>query len=201
MNPMRSLQKLLFLLLVFAFESSAFAFSIWGRTTDDSVCDLGPRTTERISQRQLIPARSPDEALIYERLITKRIIDNCRNGQVLILHTDHSDHIDERALPEVSKGFCTAAGISRTNMPSVDEISGAPRVGFEIKCTITKFKEATESYLAAESKRSTDSMLQEAYRVIDQRNAQGGNPDSASSKPDCSKITMATIFFGGSGCK
>ena len=197
---MPALLRFLLPFLMLSLGSQSFAFSIWGRATDDGVCDLGPRTAERVAQRQLIPARSPNEALIYERLISKRIIDHCKNGQVLILHTDSTIYIDERALPEVAKAFCAVADISRTNIPGTDEISGAPRTGFEFKCTITKFKQATDSYVSAESKLSTEAMLQEAYRVIDQRNANSGATDSAN-KPDCSKITMATIFFGGGGCK
>lgn len=198
---MRTLLRFLLLLLMLSLGSQSFAFSIWGRATDDGVCDLGPRTAERIAQRQLIPARSPNEALIYERLISKRIIDHCKNGQVLILHTDSAIYIDERALPEVAKAFCAVADISRTNIPGTEEISGAPRTGFELKCTITKFTQTAESYASAESKLSTEAMLQEAYRVMDQKKiANSGATDSAN-KPDCSKITMATIFFGGGGCK
>lgn len=198
---MRHLLKLVLFAVTATLGSHSFAFSIWNRATDDSVCDLGPRTTERIAQRQLIPARSPNEALIYERLISKRVIDNCKDGQILILHTNHSDQIEERALPEVAKSFCTVADIVRTSVPNNDQFSGTPQVGFELKCKITKFSQATESYSAAESKLSTDSMLQEAYRVVDQKNSSSENTGSASNKPDCTKINMATVFFGGNGCK
>jgi hypothetical protein len=196
-------RKLFLLWLVATAAPEVYAYSIWGHATDDSVCDLGPRTTERIAQHQLIPAHSPNEFTIYRRLIAKRVIDNCKNGQVLLLHTDDSTNMEESILPEVSKQFCTASKVSRTNLPSVEGISGTQQIGFELKCVIAKYQEATEAYLASESKISTDSMLQAAYQFSDQKNEKkDAATNSELTKPDCSKITMATVFFGGSGdCK
>jgi hypothetical protein len=187
--------------VLFALSTPTFAFSIWGHPTDNSVCDLGPRTIERIDQRQYVPLSAPNVANIYGRLVSRRIIENCQNGQVLILNTVQGDQIDETVFAEVSKTFCTVSNITRTSIQTTSRISGQLQNGFEVRCKITKFESAKSYFDDAESKISTDTLLQEALRRDDQgQQGNSGSSTNANNK-DCSKLTMASVLFGGGGCR
>ena len=193
------MRALLQICLVTGFCVSAVdsrAWSIWDRATDDSVCDMGPRTLSRIAQRQFIPGRAPNQGEIYTRLTLQQALEHCRDGQQLLLHTDGTVIVlNEQVLPEVAKTLCLAAEITRTLVPSVSEIGGERMTGFELKCRISKFAQAKEALAAKEKQLSTDTMLREAYEHLD---AERRGASQQTADPLCSlgRSVGSNVFCG-----
>ena len=180
-----------------------------GGATDDSVCDLGRSTTQRISRRQWIPPNSPRHNEIYIRYVTARILENCKDGQQLILGSPgRVQSLDEPVLSEVAKTFCKVSEIQRHAAPTKSEFSGETDPGFELKCQISKFTQANEAHQAREREKTTEAVLIEEQQkdvALRAPREQGGDVsgrwlDKTLSKEGCGKLGWGTIFGGGGNC-
>lgn len=173
--------------LLLSIPSAAHAWCLGKNcVTDDSVCDLGHTTTDRLAAKTFVWARAPRGIEIYTRLATKEILDNCANGQQLILHSDGTLSIDRPILSEVAKSFCRVADIVTVAGPS----------GFESKCVISKWDQARHSYLEREAKISTAQMLKEDNEPPVRTPAAPADigAKSRDSSPECGKWTLGAIF-------
>lgn len=180
-----------------------------GGATDESVCDMGRSTTERISRRQWIPPSSPRHNEVYVRYIAARILENCKDGQQLILGSPGDvQSLDEPVLSEVAKTFCKVSEIQRSAVPTKSESTGEMRPGFELKCQISKFTQANEAHQAREREKTTEAMLIEEQQkdvALRAPREQGGDVsgrwlDKTLTKEGCGKLGWGTIFGGGGNC-
>ncbi|MCK7499539.1 MAG: hypothetical protein MZW92_60930 [Comamonadaceae bacterium] len=126
---MRSTTLFIAFLVALLVGEPAHAWTIIpGGVTDDSVCDLGRSSTERIGRRQWIPPDSPRNVELYVRYIAARILENCKDGQQLILGSPGKvQSLDEPALSEVAKTFCKVSEIQRSAAPTKSESTGEMR--------------------------------------------------------------------------
>ena len=109
-----------------AFSSQAMAFSVWGRPTDDFVCDFSPWTSSKLTQKTNVPDGISDEEAIYVRLALRVAASNCKDGQVLILHSALGSDFDSRIF-YVGESFVPCRRRERENRPIRD------RQTFEVK--------------------------------------------------------------------
>jgi hypothetical protein len=173
--------------------SSAHAVSLAGRATDDSVCDLSPLTTYRLTRKVFVPAGTSRVTEIYTRLALQFITTQCKNGQTLILHSDLGNSDDERSFRDVTGEVCSLAG--------VDQETAASREyphAFQIKCKLLKVQEAKDRLAVAEKVQTVEQMIQERAPV--QRDS---DMDDDSEKPkDCGeKITFGSLIGLGGRCR
>jgi hypothetical protein len=180
-----------------------------GGATDESVCDMGRSTTERISRRQWIPPSSPRHNEIYVRYIVVRILENCKDGQQLILGSPGDvQSLDEPVLSEVAKTFCKVSEIQWSAVPTKSESTGEMRPGFELKCQISKSTQANEAHQAREREKTTEAVLIEEQQkdvALRAPREQGGDAsgrwlDKTLTKEGCGKLGWGAIFGGGGNC-
>lgn len=192
--PMKHSRAIHFIALVFCafLTSTANAVSLSGKATDDSVCDLSPLTSYRLGTKTFVEAGTQLSDQIYTRLALRFITQRCKNNQVLILDSDDGSAFDAKYFREVSNHVCTIADVARVPNGTAEYPNG-----FQIKCRIAKMQEATDWLSSAESAKSTETMIAEGAPKHSPAQNRPSQPDSK----DCSKINMATVFFGGGGCR
>lgn len=188
-------QSILIALIVLATMSNAKAVSLNGRTQDDSVCDLSPYTTDRLSQRTFVAAGTPDLEEIYARLAMRFIVGACRTGQILILHTDDGSRYEDRYFTEVATRLCGTSMIEREAIPTVEE----PHA-FRIKCRIIHLKAAADWLRSSEKSQSTETLITKGTRPA--RKDETNDDDKASaSKTRCDRgITFGALLGISGGC-
>ncbi|GAB2855869.1 hypothetical protein GCM10027277_25570 [Pseudoduganella ginsengisoli] len=190
---------MLYVMLIAAsvmFSERAQAVSLAGRATDESVCDLSPLTNYRLTRKIFVPARTRGLSEIYARLALQFVTTECKNGQLLILHTEYGNSDDDGAFRLVSQELCNVADIQREATPTADYPNS-----FQIKCRIQKMQAAKQRLAAAEAKESTEEMIRtrSPWMTSSQQ-----APDSSSEQDK--KKCPATISFGqllgigGGGC-
>ena len=187
------LRLICFLMIVnlcVVFAQNANAVSLSGKATDDSVCDLSPLTSYRLATKTFVEAGTQHSDQIYLRLALRFVTRNCKNNQSLILDSEDGDSFDTKYFKEVANNLCVVANVTRIPTGTAEYPNA-----FQIKCSIAKIEEAAEWLSSAEKVKSTEAMISEGAPKHSQ------TATSSAGKPDCSKTTMATIFFGGSGCK
>lgn len=173
--------------------SPSFAWCLAGRScaTDDSVCDMGRNTTHILSRKTFVWVRANRKVEIYQRLAAAEILNWCRDGQVLMLHSDGSLGLDRSVLPELGKRFCRVADIVSTTIPP---LSGEDP-GFEIKCTISKMEEAGRFFREREALISTAQMIEEDNKSPVGVSGGSLQDDRASgSSNDCEKWSLGMVF-------
>jgi hypothetical protein len=171
-----------------------------GKTTDASVCDLGPNTARFLSSQVLVPASaaSTDKVAAYVRLAGAFITGHCSNGQMLILHGSTDVESDSPALEEVANSSCVVADIRRSEGQTSD---GPYTYGtFEFRCTIQKLDAFRAKLTELEAKDPLEGLKARLANA-----AQPGNPlpkggAAPAAKSDCSKLTLGSIVQGGT-CK
>lgn len=198
---MAAVLRIVAMFVVVAAHATTFATALRsGRTTDASVCDLGPDTSFVISSKVLIPAsvRSDLQAQAYLRVATKFIADSCANAQTLIVRSEDSISPDPQYLPEVAARACVVADIQRTNITS--QVDEREEHGFELRCVITKLDTLKTEVAERERTSPTDAFLAK----LQQQAAASGSGESPAPgqapKKNCSKMTLASILTGGN-CK
>lgn len=198
---MAAFLRIVAMFVVLAAHATAFAVALRsGRTTDASVCDLGPDTSFVIGSKVLIPAavRTDIQAEAYLRVATKFIADHCANAQTLIVRSEDSSSPDPRYLPEVAARACVVADIRRTNITSrVDE---REEHGFELRCIITKLEALKSEVMERERTSPTDAFLARLQQQAVAGSSGGAPAPGPANKKDCGKMTLASILTGGS-CK
>lgn len=181
---------------ILTFAASAHAVSLAGRTTDDSVCDLSPLTSYRLSMKNLIVAGTQNLDQIYERLSLRFITRNCKNNQTLILDSDDGNQLDLRYFRNISNRLCTISGIERVANGTAENPNG-----FQIKCKIVKLDEATKWLKEAEAVKTTENLVTESEPRNSASSSSGSSGASTSTREDCNKLTYTSIFIGGGGCR
>ena len=140
--------------MLLACVSNAGAVSLSGKPTDDTVCDLAPNTTHWLGQRTFVPARTPKLDAIYSRLAMHFIVETCRHGQTLILHSDDGSNLDARYFTLVGTTLCGAANLVREPAATAEETHA-----FRIRCRISRMGEARAWLNQVEARESTQEML------------------------------------------
>src|SRR5689334_11756459 len=113
--------KILSIPLLLCFASfDANAVSLTGRPTDDSVCDLSPLTNYYLGKKPFVEAGTMNVADIYARLALRFITTHCRNNQILILHSEIGDAIDDRSFRTVVAELCNQADVQRESEATSD---------------------------------------------------------------------------------
>lgn len=170
-----------------------------GKTTDASVCDLGPDTTTFLGQQVLVPATANgnDKISAYVRLAGAFVAEHCSNGQLLLLQGSTDLPSDGPALNEVASSSCMVADIRR----SEGRASNGPYTygTFELKCPISKLEQFRAKLQGLEAQ---DPMTALKARLAAAGSAPPGGAASTSKpeKKDCDKATLGTLLLGGS-CK
>lgn len=180
----------------------AWCFADRNCATDNSVCDMGSNTTERLGSKTFVSAKAPRKVEIYQRLAYREIVDHCTNGQVLILRSDGSLSIDSPVLNEVANRVCTVAAVERTPVQSRDPMSKETLNGFELRCRISKLYQFREDLREIEAKESTDQLLAEGNRQVEANRTARVDvlPTKPSSQnPECGKVGWG-VFLGGGKC-
>ena len=170
-----------------------------GKTTDTSVCDLGPNTTHFLASQTLIPAvaQSKDKIAAYVRLAGTFVTDHCSNGQLLILHGSTDVESDAQALDEVANSSCRVADIRR----SEGQASDGPYTytTFELRCTISKADQFKTKLREIESQDPMDALKARLAGAASRADA-STRSEPTTGKKDCGKLTLGTLMQGGS-CK
>lgn len=179
------------------FAAQAWCFGPRGCVTDDSVCDMGRNTTRLLDSQTFIWSENPRKNEIYTRLSINQVLEHCKEGQQLVLHSDGELSRDDSVLSNVAKTFCLVAGISRSPVHAVDRMTGKALVGFESKCIISKMEEARASYLEKEKQISTATLIEEGNRnpaanaparVLDTSSR------TAANRPECNRIGIGSLL-------
>lgn len=179
-------------LFLVAVGHEASSWSLSGKATDESVCDLSPLTSYRLASKTFVEAETRRSDEIYARLALRQITQNCRNGQLLVLDSEDGDAFDARYFNNVAARVCAVADIKRV-------ATGTSRYpeAFQVRCVILKAKEAAEWLAYAEATESTEAMIAEGAPPKTRSTSEAGQ----GSRNDCDRRpTFASIFFGG-GCK
>lgn len=178
------------------FRTDVHAVSLAGRATDESVCDLSPMTNYRLTRKVFVPARTSRVSEIYARLALQYVTAECKNGQILILHTEYGRADDDSSFRQVSQELCNISEIQREPTPTADYPHS-----FQIKCRIQKMQDAKERLAAAEAKQATDEMIRTRSPWLgSQQQADDGVEQSG--KKECpKKLTVGQVLFGlGGNC-
>ncbi|WP_256081040.1 hypothetical protein [Massilia sp. YIM B04103] len=176
----------------FCINSSAYAVSLSGRPTDDSVCDLSPMTNYHLSQKTFVPAGTMHVSDIYGRLAIKFVIKECKNSQLLILHSDIGIDEDERSFRTVTSELCGAASVQREPATTREY-----PYAFQVKCRISKIQEATKRLVAAESEKSVEAMIAENAPPGRQNDEQVEQQEPRNK--ECGKLGFGTVILGLGG--
>ncbi len=196
---LRAATVLAFLVMSFAQAAHAVALRL-NKATDDSVCDLTHDTNYVLGQRTLVPAvaSSKDQIDAFFRLAGEFVATKCRNGQILMLQGSSSSNTDVRSLTAVAEASCAVASITRTetSIPFGDRALPA----FDLRCTILKHDELVSRLNELEKTDPMESLKSRMFEAV--KRAEGSAPSGPNgvAKKDCGKVTLATLFGGGS-CK
>jgi hypothetical protein len=169
-----------------------------GKTTDASVCDLGPNTTRFLSSQVLVPAvaSSKDKVAAYVRLAGLFITEHCASGQILILHGAADVDSDRPALEEVANSSCRVADIQKSEGQASD---GPYTYGtFELRCSITKLDEFKARLRSAEAQDPLEQLKGRLAAAA--RNSGSSDRKAPAQEKDCQKVTLGTLIQGGN-CK
>lgn len=180
--------------LIFTFTvSSVQAVALAQKPTDDSVCDLSTMTTYRLSQRTFVEARTRDENIIYARLALRFITSHCKNGQLLLLHSEDGIAFDDQYFRVVTAQLCSVSKVTR-EAASTQEYPQA----FVMRCPISKLKEATAALAEMEKAKPTEAMIEDGAPM---RSAQPNRREEE--KKACGdKMTWETVVLGwGGSCR
>ncbi len=194
---LRAATVLAFLAMSFAQAAQAVALRP-NKATDDSVCDLTHDTNYVLGQRTLVPAvaSSKDQIDAFFRLAGEFVATKCRNGQVLMLQGSSSSNTDVRSLTAVAEASCAIASIARTetSIPFGDRALPA----FDLRCTILKHDELVSRLNELEKTDPMESLKARMFEAV--QRAEGSAPAGPNgvAKKDCGKVTLATLFGGGS---
>jgi hypothetical protein len=177
--------------------AQAWCFGPRGCVTDESVCDMGRNTTRLLDSQTFIWSENPRKNEIYTRLSINQVLEHCKEGQQLVLHSDGELSRDDSVLSNVAKTFCRVSSITRSPVHAVDPMTGKALVGFESKCIISKMEEARASYLEKERQTSTATLVEEGNRnpaanaperVLDTSNRKAAN------RPECNRIGIGALL-------
>ncbi|MBW3512094.1 hypothetical protein [Janthinobacterium sp. NKUCC06_STL] len=173
--------------------SSVQAVALAKKPTDDTVCDLSTMTTYRLSQRTFVEARTRDENAIYARLALRFVTKECKNGQLLLLHSEDGIAFDEQYFRVVTAQLCSVSNVTRESA-STQEYPHA----FVMRCPISKLKEATAALAEMEKAKLTEAMISEGAPI---RSAQPNHPDEE--PKNCGNaITWEMVALGwGGNCR
>lgn len=175
----------------------AFAVSIFGRTTDDSVCDLSPFTSYRLASKTFVEEGTRNSDEIYTRLALRFITTACKNNQTLILDSRYGKDFDMRYFRTISNQLCAIADVQRI----ANGTSENPNA-FQIKCRIVKMENATKWLKEAEASKSTETLISEGAPTRSGNSSSSGSSGApTSTREDCNKLTYTSIFIGGGGCR
>lgn len=185
---MKTLLAILVFLLPFI---STQAVSLSGRSTDETVCDLSPSTSYNLTKNVLfVEVGTRDEAEIYTRIALRFITSKCRDGQVLIMHSDFGDSLDDRFFRDVSAQVCSASKVQRDSTSTTE----APQ-SFQIKCPISKLREAASHLSAIEREKPTEAKIAEGAPI---RRPDSGNNNQP--KKDCKgSLSFGQVVLGMGG--
>lgn len=175
------------------------------KTTDDSVCDLSPRTTSFVAGYTFIPsiADYKDQVAAYFRLPGEFVAKECHDGQLLILWGMADLDTDVAALTELANSSCSIATVSRSNF-DVPFMYGETRPGFELRCPISKHAELVQKLARLEAEDPIESLkarMVEAVQRADARAAATRRGGAADSRQDCGKIPFGALIGLAGGCK
>jgi hypothetical protein len=167
----------------------AAAVSITGGPTDDSVCDLTPMTNYRLTRSVFVPAGSTNVPTIYARLALRFVTKECKNSQVLILHSEDGHTDDDRAFRTVTTELCGSANVQREPTPTTDY-----PYSFQIKCRLTKVQEAAKRLTAVEVEKPLEQLIAESspIRTTTER-------DESLPKKECGRLTFGQVMLGMGG--
>lgn len=136
------------------------------KSPDDSLCDLGPNTTEVLSRKILVPPPIDDRrwydgqwAEAYARLAARFVVSSCSNGQVLILHTENTRPLDAAYLPLLASALCLEADSTLTERSTKSTKTGEQQRRFELRCKITKFGKFKADLERLEKRESTETLI------------------------------------------
>lgn len=191
----RSLVAAFFGLLICALPARPAALAP-NKTSDDSVCDLGPNTTELLGRGIWVPTEPAMEvqAEAYVRLASKFIAGNCGQGQLLILHSPDSSRLDASTLPEVANRLCRVADVTRVPTTSRSRVGDEEEQGFELRCRISKFDAFKTVYEQNEKTEATSDFIARLQKRADPTAVTG---PGRVEKKDCGKMTLSSILAGG----
>lgn len=175
-----------------------------GKPTDDSVCDLSPGTTDLLGRRIFISGdlSDADQAVGYRRLAASFISKSCNDGQKLILNSRYGDEMDAQYLTSLSTELCVASDVARTDVTSTEHFTNRVLSGFELRCRISKLESFRAQFQRDEAKETTQNLIARLNTSASKFSpARSGEDVSGRPKPDCSKITLSAMMFGGGGCR
>ena len=184
--------KTLFVILVLLFPCiSTQAVSLSGRSTDETVCDLTPSTSYNLTKNVLfVEAGTRDEAEIYTRIALRFITSKCRDGQLLIMHSDFGDPLDDRFFRDVSSQVCSPSKVQRESTSTTE----APQ-SFQIKCPISKMKDAASHLSAIERAKPTEAKIAEGAPI---HRPDSGNDNQP--RKDCKgSLSFGQVVLGMGG--
>jgi hypothetical protein len=178
------------LALIFAIPS-AHAVSLSGRPSDELVCDLSPSTSYNLSKSVLfVEAGTRDEAEIYARIALRFITSKCRDGQVLLMHSDFGDPLDDRFFRDVAVQVCSATNVQRESTATTE----APQ-SFQIRCQISRIRQASAYLSSIEKNRATETMIAEGAPIHRQDTS-----DESVPRKDCKgKLSFGQVMLGLGG--
>lgn len=185
------MKTLLIILALHLSFPSAQAVSLSGRATDESVCDLSPSTSYNLTKSVLfVETGTRDEAEIYTRIALRFITAKCRDGQILVMHSDFGDSLDDRFFRDVSAQVCSASRVQRESTSTTE----APQ-SFQVKCPISKLREASVYLRDIERAKSTESMIAEGGPIHRQHGGNDGQP-----RKECKeKLSFGQVVLGMGG--
>ncbi len=183
----------LFIIISFSNSSSVHAVSLANKPTDDLVCDLSTMTTYRLAQKTFVEARTREEGAIYARLALRFATQECKNGQVLVLHSEDGIDFDEKYFRVVTAQLCSISDVRRESA-GTQEYPHA----FMIRCSISKIENATAALADLERTKTTEKMIEEG---APNRSTQSSRQDEEKKK--CGEsITWAMVVLGwGGNCR
>jgi hypothetical protein len=134
------------------------------KAPDDSLCDLGPNTTEILGRKILAPTLAEDAPTdlwseAYAQLAVRFVASSCSNGQLLILHTEKVMPLDVAYLPFLASLLCLEKDSAFTEVLSRSGTTGEQQRGFEVRCKISKFDKFKAEIEQLEKRESTESLI------------------------------------------
>jgi hypothetical protein len=153
------------------------------------LCDLSPMTNYRLTRTVFVPAGSSNVAEIYARLALRFVTKECKNSQILILHSEDGHTDDDRSFRAVSAELCSVANVQRELTPTNDYPHS-----FQIKCRLTKVREAATRLAASERDKPLEQLIAESSP----RRSPNENVE-AHSKNECDKLTFGQVVLGMGG--
>lgn len=171
-----------------------------GKATDESVCDLTHDTNAFLSSKVLVPAAADqrDQVEALYRLAADFVATNCRDGQILLLQGSASVSVDSPSLTEVANSACSVASVERTEIRRSEGDRIKP--GFQLRCKISKHGGLVKSLADRERSDSFAAIKARMYSKVGGEASTSSSNTTATSKDDCSKMTLSSVIAGGN-CK